>query len=448
MLPFKKAFNEAKDILFLSSPIVVSQVGHVLMGFSDNVLVGRVGAEALAAAGVSNSVFFMAAVLGIGGQSLMAPMISKAKEEGQDLLCGRYLKAGLYVALFYSFLIILALSVCILFFDEFGQTLEVARLSKKYLAIITLSIPFMMLFIAIKQFSDGLGNTKIGMYVSVVGLLLNIALCYVFIYGMWGMPAMGLNGAGLATLLTRVLMTLGLYGYVVKTPIFAAQLKGYHVSFTQIRLEAIGLFKKGLPTGLQMLAECSAFSLAAIMVGWLGSDPLAAHQIVLSWANLSFMVASGVSVAVSIRVGAGLGAKSKERILLSAYTGFVMILVYELASFATFTLGKSELTALFTDDPNVLLHAEILMVLMGLFQIPDGVQVLWLGSLRGLLDIEIPTWITLFSYLAVCLSIAYVLGFMKGGGAEGVWWGLVIGLCTSAVLLGLRFHWYTRRLSF
>ncbi len=440
--------TEIRDIIELSLPIIISQVGYMLMGFSDNVMVGSVSAAALAACGVSNSVFFLAVVIGIGGLSVLAPMISKAKEEGNPSHCGGYLKAGLAASLFYSLFIMLLLGGFVYFFDQLGQKSDVTILSEQYLAIISLSVPPMMLFIAIKQFTDGLENTKIGMYVSLAGLVVNVLLCYIFIYGHLGLPPLGLNGAGLATTLTRVFMLIALYAYVKYAGTFVEEMKGFSASIIKVKDECIQLLKKGLPAGFQMLAECSAFSLAAIMVGWISTPDLAAHQIVLSWAGLSYMISSGISIAVSIRVGAGLGAKSKQRILLSTYVGMGMVLIYECLTFGGFVLGREYLSQLFTVDPEVMAVAPTLMILMGLFQLPDGIQVVWLGALRGMLDVQFPTYIVLFAYMGVCLPVAYLLGFTFGYGTKGIWLGLVIGLFISALLNSIRFFWFAKRLKF
>ena len=441
-------WTELRDILELSMPIIVAQVGYMLMGFSDNVMVGSVGAAALAACGVSNSIFFMFFIIGIGGLSVLAPLISKAKEEKRDEHCGKYLKAGMLVSVFYSLFIMVILGLFVCFFDLLGQMPDVARLSKQYLAILIVSVPPMMLFIAVKQFTDGLENTKAGMYVSLLGLVVNVVLCYLLIYGHFGIPALGLNGAGIATAATRIIMLIALYLYVKKSSSFWKEMKGFAVPIAQLKSDCLQLLQKGLPTGMQMLAECSAFSIAAIMVGWIGTAELAAHQIVLSWAGLSYMISSGISIAVSIRVGAGLGAKSKERILLSAYVGLGLVVVYECLAFGGFVLGKEYLAALFTQDAAVMLVAPTLMVLMGLFQLPDGIQVVWLGALRGLLDVEVPTYIVYFAYLVVCLPLGYFLGFNCGYGANGIWFGLVIGLSISAALNTYRFWRYSKKLDF
>ena len=212
--------------------------------------------------------------------------------------------------------------------------------------------------------------------------------------------------------------------------------------------ETCELLRKGFPNGLQMLAESSAFSLAAVMVGWITTAQLAAHQIVLSWASLSYMVSTGISIAVSIRVGAGLGAKDKSRILYASYVGLILVILYEMGTLATFVVGKVFLTQIFTVDPEVMAVAPTLMILMGLFQIPDGVQAVLLGALRGLVDVEIPTYLVLFSYIAICLPVAYLLGFTMGYQTAGIWLGLVVGLSLSSILLAIRFYYFTKRIHF
>ncbi|MBC7390959.1 MAG: MATE family efflux transporter [Opitutaceae bacterium] len=442
------AFSELKDIINLSLPIIISQVGYVLMGFSDNLIVGKLGAVALAAAGVSNSVFFLIVVIGIGGLSILAPLVSKASEEEDHEKAGSYVKAGLGVATLYSILIVLLLGIAVYHFDFFGQPANVTFYSKEYLGILIFSVPPMMMFIALKQFTDGLSNTKIGMYVSIAGLIVNIILCFVLVYGYAGIKAMGLNGAAIATTLARLFMLIAMYVYVFTSKNFINERKFFFKKWFEIRKETFELFRRGFPNGLQMLAESCAFSLAAVMVGWITTAQLAAHQIVLSWAALSYMVSTGISIAVSIRVGAGLGAKDKSRILYASYVGLILVILYEAGTFATFVIGKEFLTQLFTIDPEVMAVAPTLMILMGLFQIPDGVQAILLGALRGLLDVNIPTYLVLFSYIAVCLPVAYLLGFTFGFQSAGIWFGLVIGLCLSSVLLAIRFHYYTRKIDF
>jgi MATE family multidrug resistance protein len=436
---FKSIRKDFIHTLQLSFPIILGQVGSVLMGISDTLMLGNISKEAVAASGIGNQIYFLFTVLGMGTIAAMAPMIATSKGAKNDKECGEILRTGIELGFLISIVICSIMFVISENFQWFHQPPAITTLVQSYLRILTVStIPF-MLFLALKQFSDGLSFTKPAMVITLIAVLLNIGLNWILIYGHFSFPAMGIKGAAISTLVSRIMMALMMVVYVFRQKSYTSFLPPLISTFNTFPL-IVKILKVGLPGGLQLFFEVGAFAGAAILVGWIGTDELAAHQIVLGLAALTYMMSAGISVSGSIRVGNAFGQGDKMKIKQTGLSAIFLVGIFMLCSCLIFIIYNEELVLLFIKDHSVVYTAASVLMIAGLFQFSDGVQVVALGILRGIEDVNIPTVITLLAYWIVGLPVGYILGFVFNLGIQGIWIGLLIGLTTSAILLTSRFY--------
>jgi len=429
----------------LAYPVMLGSLGHIMVGVADSAMVGQLGAIPLAAVSLSNSLFVVPLVFSMGVAFGMTPMVANADGEGNQKKSVRYLKNGLVVNMVSSLLMFGAIYVLSLFIEQMGQDPEVVDLSLPYLQVISLSIIPLMFFLTYKQFAEGLSDTKAAMRVSIAANFLNVGLNYVLIFGVWGFPEMGLMGAGYSTLISRIIMAIAMYFYFKGKSHFSA----YRVLFKEVKIlwkSAVELLTIGVPTALQYIFEVSAFAFSAIMIGWISPLDLAAHQIAISLASISYMMASGMSAAASIRVGNQLGQKAYSTLREATQTLTHMVIVFMAITGILFLIGRHLLPSLYTNDPQVLAIAAQLLIITTFFQLSDGVQVVALGGLRGLSDVKAPTYITFACYWLLAIPLAAVLGFYFDMGVVGIWMGLAAGLTFAAIFLYLRMNQKTKSL--
>ena len=430
--------QHAKQLILLSYPIILAQVGTVLMGITDTVMLGQVGKNEMAASGVANQLYFLFTSIGMGTLGVISSMVAASKSAKNNTECGEILRTGMEL----SFLLSLIICVCIFFVGEnfhvFNQPPEVTVIVTKYLRILTISTIPLMLFISLKQYSDCLGYGKPAMLITVIALLINIVLNWIFIYGNLSFPAMGAYGAALATLFARILMALMLVAYIFKSKSYQTFLPPLISTFKTMPL-IIKMVKIGLPGGLQFFFEIGAFAGAAVFVGWLGATELAAHQVALGLAALTYMVASGLSVGSAIRVANAFGENKKSLIMENAVTSIITVCIFMgIAALIFVTLDK-ELIQLFINDNSVIATGISILHIAALLQLFDGLQVVALGNLRGIEDVNKPTVITLLAYWVIALPLGYLLGFRYDFEMHGIWLGLLAGLAVSGILLTARF---------
>lgn len=431
--------------MLLALPVMISQLGHIMVGIADSAMVGKLGATPLAAASLANSMFFLILVFGIGITFGITPLIAQADSEKNTRFGGAVLKNGIYINSIMAVLLFVLVWACSYGTTYLGQEDEVASLTAPYLRIINVSGIFFLAFQTFRQFAEGMSRTLWAMVISVGVNLLNIGLNYLFIFGHWGFPAMGLNGAGYATLISRIIMAIVMAIYVIKLPAFQDFI--FHMKkATFDKATAIRILHIGIPSGLQYVFEIGAFAIAAIMIGWLGAASLAAHQIALSLAAATYMLASGISAASTVRIGNQMGLKDYQTMKEVGYTSFaIAAFIMALAGIGFITLNHW-LPKLFIDDPAVLSIASQLLIIAAFFQISDGIQSIGLGIHRGLEDTKTPTIITLVSYWVIALPLAYFCGFMLNLGIEGVWYGLAAGLSFAAIGLFTRFYFLSNKI--
>ena len=428
-----------KRTLELSYPVIIGQLGFIMMGVVDSLMVGVLGPVPLAAASLGNSLTLLIFIVGIGVSFAVTPLVAISVGAKKYSECGIYFRQSLLVNVTFGLILMSVTIICSEFIVYFDQPVEVIAIAKSYTKILGLSAIPMMLFQTYKQFIEGLSIMKPAMIITILANIVNALTNWVLIFGNLGFPALGLDGAGWATFSSRVFMASGLMIYVMNKHSF----KQYDVSFhfKNINLPVIKkILSLGLPSGIQYFFEVGAFAFAVIMIGWLGTDQLAAHQIAINLASISFMVVLGLSTAGSIRVGNAVGEQNVKQIRSAGFTTIIIAICFMAMSGVAFIAFRNLLPMLYIDDETVISIASSLLIIAALFQLSDGVQAVGIGILRGLTDVKIPTAITFIAYWVVGLPTGYFLGFNLGYDVQGVWIGLLAGLTTSAVLLTLRFN--------
>jgi multidrug resistance protein, MATE family len=444
-MQFALVLDHIKKNFKLGYPVMLSQLGHVTVWVADSIMVGQVGAIPLAAAALGNSIVAIILTFGIGVSFALTPLVAQADGEKNVDKARGYLQNGLVINLLVGvllFVITLASSFSLYFLH---QPENVVELAIPYMAIVGFSLLPFMLFQTLRQFAEGLSLTKQAMYITIGANMVNVGLNYVLIFGKAGFPALGLNGAGIATLISRLFLAGMIVYWFVKSSHFDLYRVGFALKKWSNKIIR-EILKIGLPTGLQFIFEVGAFSFAAIMVGWLGAKPLAAHQIAISLASVSYMMATGISAAATIRVGNQLGMGDIFNLRMAGFTCFLMGVIFMSLSCVVFILGNAYLPTFFVNEDEVIQIATGLIIIAAFFQLSDGVQVVGLGALRGLGDVKVPTLISLLAYWGVGLPLGYVLCFKAGLGADGVWYGLLSGLSIAAILIFIRFHYISKRL--
>ncbi len=449
----KALYNKYKpyygESLILAFPVVVSQIGHTFVQTADSIIIGHfAGTISLAAVSLVNSIFVIGLVLGLGISYGITPLIAQHNGRNEHNECGRLLSnsllinsiAGIFLFLFISF-------GSMLFIDHIGQSAEVVRQAKPYLFLMGISLIPLLVFNTFKQFAEGLGFTMQAMLISVLGNVLNICLGLIFVKGLFGVHPMGVKGVGYSTLIDRCSMAIVMGFYIFRSKNFRSYLKDFALKNID-KVRSLKILKIGAPVAMQYIFEISAFSGAAILIGTISPVAQAAHQIAINLAALTYMAASGISAAAAIKSGNFFGAKKHHDLRLSAISNYHIVIVFMSMTALLFTFGNHLLPWMYTSDKAVITIAAQLLIIAAFFQLFDGTQVVGLGVLRGMGDVNIPMVITLIAYWVIGLPIGYLLGIQFHLGVTGVWYGLVFGLMTASLLLFIRFQIMSRKHQF
>lgn len=428
-------------------PIVVSQLGHTLVHMADSVIVGHfAGTIQLAAVSLVNSLFMLILVLGLGISYGLTPLIAQENGRKNYEECGRLLSNSLVINFLTGlFLYCLVHFGTLLVIDHLGQSPEVVAYAKPYLGYLAVSIIPLMIFQTFKQFAEGLGFTKQAMYVSIWGNVINIIFGVIFVKGMFGIAPMGVKGVGLSTLIDRILMAVVMFIYISRSKHFKIYLKGFKLKFLN-KISSLRIAKIGAPVALQYSFEISAFSGAAILIGTIGAVEQAAHQIAINLSAITYMLAAGIASAATIKTGNNLGKNNLFDLRHSAIASYHIVIGFMSLTALLFVGANQLLPFIYTEDTAVISIAAQLLVIAGFFQLFDGTQVVGLGVLRGLGDVNIPTLITFIAYWIIGIPLGYFLGIELGFGVNGIWYGLTFGLLTASLLLFLRFQKKTKNL--
>jgi MATE family multidrug resistance protein len=431
--------KQFKTTFLLAYPVMLSQLGQIMVGVSDSVMVGQLGTAPLAGVSLGNSIFVLFLTFGIGISYGITPLVAKADGEKNPRTIIDILKHGFLVNCSTGCFLFLSLYFTAFLFPYLNQPAEVIVLAKPYFIVISFSIIPFMIFQVFRQFSEGLSLTRQAMMITISGNILNIILNYLFIFGKLGIPAYGMLGAGIATLIARTYMALAMIVFVLYGKYFTQYWAYFNKRGLDMRLVR-NILNIGLPSGLQFIFEVGAFSLAAIMIGWLGASSLAAHQIAINLAAITYMMATGLAAATTIRVGNQLGKRDFRSMREVGFTGFIMSGTFMSINALILIIGRYYFPTLYIHEAEVIGIASDLLLIAALFQLSDGIQVVGLGALRGMADVRIPTLVTLIAYWVLALPVGYFLGFTFNLGASGIWIGLLTGLTITAVVLLYRFH--------
>lgn len=447
MSPFYQKYkSHYRDNLKLAIPVVISQLGHTLVQTSDTIIVGHfAGTISLAAVSLATSIFMVPMIIGIGISYGSTPLIAQHNGRGESIECGQLLSNSLFINLITG--IILFGLVClgsVYFLDDLHQSPQVLLKAKPFLMLLGLSVIPMLVFNTFKQFAEGLGFTKQAMMISIWGNVLNICLGITFVKGLFGIHPMGIMGVGYSTLIDRCVMSIVMGVYVFRSSNFKRYLKDFSI-WNVSRVRSLSILKIGAPVALQYTFEISAFSAAAVLVGTIGVLQQAAHQVAINLASITYMMSSGVSAAAAIKSGNYFGIKNHDSLRLSANASYHVVLVFMTLTALVFTFGNNLLPWIYTSDNRVVLIAAQLLILAAVFQLFDGAQVVGLGILRGMGDVNIPTGITFLAYWVIGLPIGYYWGIHLNWGINGIWYGLVLGLMVSAILLYIRYKSISKR---
>jgi len=423
--------------LTLAIPVIFSQIGQVTVNLADNIMVGHIGTTELAAASFAINIFHVGMLFGLGITLGITPLVGQSLNSQNPNNIGSWFRNGVLVNFIASILLCAAMSSVVLFMNRMGQSDEVVQMAISYYLIQVSSLIPLMLFFSFKQFFEGIGNTKIAMIITIAANLLNVGLNYILIYGKLGFPSLGLNGAGYATLISRLIMPVIFIVVMLKRPKFRVYLtEAIHSRLEKLKIKR--LVSIGMSIGMQMVIEILAFSLGAIMLGWISKEALAGHQVAISMAGMTYMISFGLASGTTIRVSHAFGERNLTEVKHAVFASLHMVIAFMSLMGILFVLLRNNLPLLFTSDPAVIKVAAGLLVVGAFFQVFDGIQVVLLGALRGIADVRIPMLMAFFSYIVVSLPISYLLAFTFNFGYSGVWIGFVFGLSTAAVLFGLR----------
>ena len=446
--PFTVYKTQIAETLKLAYPIILGQLGIILMGVADTLMVGPLGSAYLASANQANNLFFMVSGLTFGVLFSISTLVSI--KVGQKRSADGFItyRAGLAAALMLFVFQYLVLQVFVHNFHWLGQDAEVTRLAPGLLNILSWSILPLLINVVTRQFTDGLGYTKIAMLITLGGLGLNVLLCWMFIYGHWGFEPMGLEGAGYATLVARIAMALVGLWYVRYSAFMRKYVPSVMPKWDKIKEELPNIWKLGLPVALQTFAEWACFGLSGVMVGWYGSTQLAAHAVALNVASVTYMVVSGIAMAGAIIVGNYYGEKNRQQIRHAAHAVFLIIGVFEIVNALVFIFGNQAIASLYDVKQDVMPTILPLFILAAVFQLADGIQAGAMNMLRGIKDVNWSSGLSILSYWVISLPLSYALGVWQNWEVYGIWIGFTVGLFVAAGLGVWRFYSHLRVLTF
>ncbi len=429
--------TEGRATLTLAFPLVAGQVGQMLVGLSDTLMIGQLGVVPLAAATFANTILYIPLMFGIGMTMAVSIRVSQARGAEDVAMAREALRNGLFIALVVGLLSVVLAGVLIPFLHLFGQEPEVAASADRYFLICAVSMIPAIGSMAVKNHADAMNHPWPAFWILLGGVLLNVFLNWVLIWGKFGAPTLGLEGAAIATLIARCAILAVLIWWSRGSRTIGEWVPRHW--FKRPHGPSIrSLVKVGLPASLQLLAEVSAFVVATIIIGTISKEALASHQVAITCAATVFMVPLGISMALTVRVGEAWGAKAHDRLRPIVASGWILGALFTLFSAPAVLAFPGTIAGWFIDEPEALAVATTLLLVSAAFQFSDAMQILSMGALRGLDDVHGPAWIAVFAYWVVSLPAGAWLAFGLDWGASGMWWGITLGLTLTAVLVGRR----------
>ncbi|CAI8373756.1 MAG: Multidrug resistance protein NorM [Polaribacter sp. SA4-10] len=438
----------------LAAPVMLGMLGHTFVSFVDNIMVGQIGTAELAAVSLGNSFMFIAMSIGIGFSTVITPLIAEADSANNFDQAKSTFKHGLFLCTVLGIFLFLGVFFAKPLMYLMKQPQEVVELAIPYLDLVAFSLIPLVVFQALKQFSDGMSMTKYPMYATLIANIVNIVLNYLLIFGKFGFPELEIVGAAYGTVISRFIMLAYLWWLLANKERSSALVTNIKF-FVLEKLMLRKLINLGAPSAMQMFFEVAIFTSAIWLSGLLGKNAQAANQIALNLSSMTFMVAMGLSVASMVRVGNQKGLQNFKELRRIAFSIFLLGILLAIFFGAIFFLFHKSLPKIYVDFNDVTNYADNLEVVAiasqllfaaAIFQISDTIQVVFLGALRGLQDVKIPTIITFISYWIIGFPVSYFFGKEEMYGSFGIWLGLLAGLSTAAVLLYLRFNYLTLKL--
>lgn len=438
--PYKQHY---KALIRLGLPIVIGQLGVIILGFADTLMIGHHSTPELGAASFVNNLFTLCIIFSTGFSYGLTPVVGSLYGNRQFPEAGQALRCSLVANVLVALLLTGIMAVVYLNVEHLGQPDELIPLIKPYYLVLLASLVFVMLFNGFKQFTDGITDTKTAMWILLGGNALNIAGNYILINGKLGMPELGLLGAGISTLFSRITMVVVFAWIVLRGRRFLR----YRVGFWRLgwsRAMFARLNALGWPVGLQMGMETASFSLSTIMVGWLGTIALASHQIMLTISQFTFMMFYGMGAAVAVRVSNFKGQGDAENVRRSAYAGYHLIVGMSVVLLTIVFSLRGQVGGWFTDSEDVAALVSALFFPFLVYQFGDGLQINFANALRGISDVKPMMFIAFISYFIISLPVGYLCGFVFGWGLVGVWMAFPFGLTSAGLMLWLRFRYMTK----
>ena len=438
----------------LAYPVIIGMLGHTLIGIVDNIMVGKLGSTELAAVSLGNSMIFVAMSLGIGFSTAITPIVAESDAENDISKIRSAFYHGLFLCTILGILLFGLVLLAKPIMELLHQPKEVITLAKPYIDWVAFSLVPLIIYQGYKQFADGLSLTKVSMYAIVMANILHVVINYLLIYGIWIFPKMGILGAALGTVISRIAMVIFMHIILSRKELLKQYFQNF--SFDEIKKEMINkIVNLGFPSAMQMLFEVLLFTAAIWLCGNIGKTSQAANQIALSLASMTFMVAMGLSVVSMIRISNQKGLNDYKQLVIVARSIFLLAILIEILFAVMFMALHQVLPYMFLnmeiqsqllDNHEVIAIAAKLLLVAAVFQISDGIQVVVLGALRGLQDVKIPMYITFVAYWIVGFPVSFYLGNYTSLKAVGVWIGLFAGLTVAAVSLFMRFHYLTKKM--
>lgn len=451
---WKQYRQEFAQNIKLSTPVFLGMLGHTLVGFVDNMMVGKISPTSLAAVSLGNSLIFIAMSFGIGFSTAITTLVAEAQGENSFRRSKSVLKHGLIINAILSVFLVILVHLSKPLMSLTGQDPEVIALASPYVDWVSVSLIPMMFFLSFDKFANGFSITKSPMFVTLIANTINIFLNYIFIYGNFGMPEMGVQGAAIGTLVSRFIMPFLMWYFLFINPLTHK----YIIRFNWLTINSLPIKKiihLGLPSSLQIVFESGIFIAATWISGALGKNFQASNQIAMTLASMTFMLPLAISTTATIRLGFLKGKKDFNSLKIVARSIFVMVFITQISTALGYVIFGDFIPHIFLDTNNldtlndvdfVIRNAVSLLIIAGIFQIPDGFQVVFLGALRGLQDVKIPMIINFIAYWLIAFPVSYYLAILTNLKNQGIWLGLLIGLSCASLLLYFRFSLIMRRL--
>ena len=426
-----------KSLLRLAIPIVIGQLGAIITGLADTIMVGQHSTDELAASSFVNNVLNTFIIFGTGFSFALTPLVGENLARDKKYVVSAWLKNGIAANFILSIVLVAILTLLYFNIGYLGQPEELMPLIRPYYIVSMVSVIFIMLANSFRQFVEGITDPSVSMRILLVGNLLNILGNYILIYGKLGCPEMGLIGAGYSTLFSRIFMFVMFVLVFLMRPSYKAYRKGF-MRMWVLPNRLMRVTKLGVPIAFQQGLEAATFSLTAIMVGWLGSLELAAHQVVIAISTVSFTTYLGLGSATAIRTSYYKGAGDWTQVRKTTVAGVHLGLVVSFLTCLILYVLRNDISFVFSDDPKVSVIVVMLLPILMLYQFVDGAQIILANALRGLSDVKSIMWISFITNFLIAIPAGYILGFPLGMGISGIWLAYPIGFVFSVLLLGIR----------